>query len=365
MDYTQQKKGRATLKDIAKQAGVSVSTASLVLAGKGSERRISANVEKLVREAALQQDYAPNLLVRSIQRGRTHVLCLYNSFQNLERNDIYMDRISSAIERAAGRLHYDVLIHCDFERPVEDIYRALNGGRTDGLIFFGPKDDDPLLELLRNSRLPTVMLNHMDERGVISSVCDDMENGMRLLAAEFIRLGHTRIAAISGSQHTDALPRINILREELSAKGVHLPEAWIIPVKHYEAERAEEVLKMLLAEPDPPTAIFCWHDRLGYLFLEACDRLNILVPQQLSFVGYDCIHWPSTSRHILSSIDVDVDNLAEAAVYLLDEIIQGKLDRPIEQIFPVKLFNGDTLAAYIVREDAEYASTINTGNQYY
>src|SRR5689334_9952390 len=127
-DTASTRNGRATLKDIARSAGVSVSTASLVLAGKGSERRISSEVEQRVREAARQQDYAPNLLVRSMQRGRTHVLSFYSAFHNREPNDIYMDRISSAIERAAGPLHYDVLVHCDFSRPVEELYRSLNGG---------------------------------------------------------------------------------------------------------------------------------------------------------------------------------------------------------------------------------------------
>src|SRR5438067_338234 len=113
-EITTKKNGRTTLKDIALLAEVSVSTASLVLAGKGAERRISAEVELRVREVARQQDYSPNLLVHSLQQGRTHVISFYSAFHNRERNDLYMDRVATAIERAAGQRNYDVLVHCDF-----------------------------------------------------------------------------------------------------------------------------------------------------------------------------------------------------------------------------------------------------------
>lgn len=338
------KMGRTTLKQIARLAGVSVSTASLVLSGKGAERRISADAERRVREVAHQQDYAPNLLVHSIRHGRTHVLSFYSSFQNRERDDLYMDRVSSAIERAAGRLHYDVLVHCDFSCPVEDIYRALNGGRADGLIFFGPAKGGLLVERLRSSRLPTVLLNHADEKGVLSSIRDDMHAGMRQVADELVRLGHRRIAAISGAFGTDAQARIDVLRTRLALNGLSLPDRWVMPVKNNDLNRAEEVLQILLAEPEPPTALFCWHDRVGYLMLEACDRLGIAVPEQLSLIGYDGLHWPSATQHVLNSVAVDVDALAEAAVYRLDSIVQGKVWPPVSEVYPVSLVGGTTMA---------------------
>lgn len=337
--------GRTTLKQIARLAGVSVSTASLVLSGKGSERRISADAARRVQEVALQQDYAPNLLVRSIRHGRTHVLSFYSSFRNRERDDLYMDRISSAIERAAGQLHYDVLVHCDFSRPVDEVYHALNGGRADGLIFFGPAEGDPLVERLRSSRLPTVLLNRADEKGLLSSVREDMHAGMRLVAEELVRLGHTRIAAISGAPGTDARVRIDLLRDRLALQGLTLPDRWIVPVHHYDTDRAEEALRFLLSEPEPPTVLFCWHDRVGYLMLEACDRLGIPIPERLSLIGYDGLYWPSATRLVLNSVTVDVDTLAEAAVYLLDNIVQGKATPPVSEIYPVVLSGGTTLAS--------------------
>src|SRR5439155_25572927 len=94
--------GRSTLKEIAWEAGVSVSTASVVLSGKAAQRRISRAVQRRVQEVARQHDYSPNLLVRSLQEGRTHILSFYNAFGHRHRDDLHMDRLSTAIERAAG-----------------------------------------------------------------------------------------------------------------------------------------------------------------------------------------------------------------------------------------------------------------------
>ncbi|HLK16527.1 MAG TPA: LacI family DNA-binding transcriptional regulator, partial [Fimbriimonadaceae bacterium] len=83
---------------MAHRAGVSVSTVSLVLAGKADRRRIKQDTITRVRLAAEDLNYAPNLLTRSLRRGRTHVLSFYSTFRNREQADVYMDALSSAIE---------------------------------------------------------------------------------------------------------------------------------------------------------------------------------------------------------------------------------------------------------------------------
>src|SRR5882724_8190636 len=102
--------GRATLSDIATRAGVSVSTASLVLADKAKQRRLSDDVVERVRKVAAELDYAPNLLVHSLQRGRTDTLMFYNAFRKRTEQDLYMDRLSMAVEVAGGRHGFDILV---------------------------------------------------------------------------------------------------------------------------------------------------------------------------------------------------------------------------------------------------------------
>ncbi|MGQ9879755.1 MAG: LacI family DNA-binding transcriptional regulator [Armatimonadota bacterium] len=337
------RRARTTLSEVAKRAGVSRTTASLVLTGKASRHRISEETRQRVKKAAQELDYSPNLLVRSLQRGRTQVLSFFNAFRLRSVNDLYMDRLSTAIERAAGKLGCDVLVHCDFSRPPEETYRFLNGARADGLLLFAPLPDDPLLPLLRRSRLPVVLVNARDEEGILPSVRDDVESGMRQVAEALIRLGHRHVAAIieEGSDFRDAIPRIRLLQRYLRELGSDLPEERIVS---YWNEQTG-VLARLLSEPEPPTAIFCWRDWLAYRILEDCDRLSIEVPTQLSVIGYDGLHWAATTRHVAASVHVDRDRLAEAAVNLLHRIIIGEQETYADVAIPVRLQYGTTLDA--------------------
>lgn len=343
MSSPPRRKTRTTLDEVAKRAGVSRTTASLVLSGKAVAHRISEETHRRVKEAAQELDYSPNLLVRSLQRGRTHVLSFFNAFRLRTTNDLYMDRLSTAIERAAGKLGYDVLVHCDFSRPPEETYRFLNGGRADGVLLFAPLPDDPLLPLLRRSRLPVVLINARDSEGVLPSVRDDVESGMKQVAEALVALGHRYIAAIieEGSDFRDAVPRVRLLQRYLRTLGSDLPEHRILS---YWSE-GRKVLEHLFHESEPPTAIFCWRDWLAYRLLEDCDHLGAEVPVQLSVVGYDGLHWPSTTRHIAASVHVDLDALAEEAVHLLHQYIIGEREVYTDIAIPVKLRYGTTLDA--------------------
>lgn len=335
---------RPTLSDIASRAGVSITTASLVLTNKAKERYLSDDIIERVRKVAAELDYTPNLLVRSMQQGRTDTLVFYNAFRRRYEQDMYLDLLTVAIELAGGQHGFDILTHCVFNRTVEETYRHLNGGRCDGMLFFAPVPDDPLLPYLRNSRLPTVLINSVDVEGVLSYVKDDHMDGLRQVADALCGLGHRRIAALATAPNgnRDGETRIWMLRELLAARGVILPERWILrPTEDDEA--TEAALRFLVSEPSPPTAIFCWHDRLGYLILQQCEKMGISLPDQISIVGYDGIRWPAKSQHILASVKVDIESIAEAAVALLEQLINGHATGPVGKVLGVSLDHGTTL----------------------
>lgn len=334
-------RSRATLSQVAERAGVSVTTASLVLGGHSGKHRISEKTFQRVHEVATELDYVPNLLVRSLQRGRTGILSFVNAFRHRQHNDIYMDRLSTAIENSAGRSGYDVLIHCDFSRPPEETYRALNGGRADGVLFFAPLPDDPLLAWFQKSRLPVVLINTRDPANTLPSVKEDVHGGMRLVAESLLQAGHRRIAILmeEGSNFPDAHERAELLCGYLKPHGVLVPET-----RHVRIQRDQPMdISPLLASPDPPTALFCWRDRLAYWALEYCEQTGISVPDQLSIIGYDGIQWPATTRHIAASVQVDLERLADAAVSRLHQRINEVVEAPVEETLPVTFDFGTTL----------------------
>lgn len=318
-------KMRSKLTDVAALAGVSVSTVSLVLAGKGEAHRISEETNRRIHEAAATLNYAPSLLHRSVRRGRTNILSFYNSFRNRDSGDLYMDRISAAVEHAGGKHRYNVLVYCHFDQTVDETYKFLNGGLADGLILFAPGPDEPLLPLLRQSGLPTVLMNPRGPEGVLSTVVDDARHGMRLVAESLVEHGHRRVAIIT--QHTPGWPdpqiRETFLRSQLSELGIPAENIHLIIHRTATAEDADRMVAELLALPERPTALFAWNDRTAYSILEACLRVNIDVPRQLSIVGYDGIAWSTTSGQVVSSVSTAFEDMAGAAVEVLDLLIQG------------------------------------------
>lgn len=315
---------RTTLTEVARAAGVSPATASMVLSGKGEDVRIAHATAARVRAVAIDLDYSPNLLVRSLQQGSTGVLAFFSGFRFVAADDdAYMDRLNRVLEWAAGQRGHDLLIHCDYKRPADEIYRRINGGRADGLLLFAPRPDDPILALMRRSRLPCVLLNTRDPEGVLPSVKDDFEHGMDLVAEALIAHGHRRIACIHvGSEDSpDAAERISALDRRLEELGVIRPEGFTVNVRGRLAEAIEELVRL----PEPPTAIFCCTDHIAYHCLLALDRLGVEVPERISVVGYDGVRWPFDVRHRAASVIVDFKAQATAAVeMLLDGHESGK-----------------------------------------
>ena len=164
---------------------------------------------------------------------------------------------------------------------------------------------------------------------------------MELITQELLALGHQRIAIFKdgAGESRDSHTRVELLRANLLRSGIPVPDQWVLAAK----EDAREVISRLMAEPEPPTAIVCWHDRLAYGVLASCDKLGIQVPQQLSIVGYDGLHWPSSTRHISASVNVHQPTLARMAVRLLDDYINGYEGPLREEVLPVTFTAGTSL----------------------
>ncbi|CEK16401.1 transcriptional regulator, LacI family [Chthonomonas calidirosea] len=332
---------RATLAQVAKRAGVSKTTASFVLTGKADQHRISEEVLMRVRQAAIELDYVPNRLVHSLRRGATRILSFYNGFRNRSADDLYLDIFTSAIERAAGKRGYDILIHCDFSRtPIEE-YRHLNGGVVDGVLLWAPRRHDPLLPYLRRSRLPTVLVSRFDPEGVLPGVCDDMDSGIQQLTERLYRLGHRDVAILAelSGRLYETEERIEKMQTALRTHGVEVPPERIID---YHGDMTGP-LRQLLCSSCPPTALFCWRDRLAYWVVEICESLGVKIPEQLSVVGYDGLYWPAATRHRVTSVKVDLNALADASVALLVDYVEGREVDTHQKVIPVTILEGTTL----------------------
>lgn len=333
-------RSRAKLRDVARLAGVSPGTASLVLSGKAEDRRIAEETHRRILAAAKELNYAPSLLHRSVRRGRTHILSFYSTFQNREPGDVYMDRLATAIEHAGGRHGFNVLVHCVFDADPAENHRYLNGGFADGVILFGPSADDPLVELLREGSLPVVLFNPEHMESALPSVLVDETGGLTDLADALFDAGHRRLVTIGPEQDRMGFVarRFETIQARYRERGVDVSDAPTVR----RGETARETIERILASPTKPTAIFAWHDRLAYWLLEGCLELGVRVPEDLSIVGFDGIVWPSKTPHVVTSVHCSIEELGHRAVRLLARLVEGG-DGPRTETLPARYLPGTTL----------------------
>ncbi len=326
-------------------AGVSVSAASVALSGKAVARRISPDAIERVKTAAAALDYSPNLLVRSIQRGRTNVISFLSGFRQLGNQDRYMDTLMSCIEHACGAVGYDLLVSCNFKRTPEEMYRAITGGLSDGLIFFAPSVDDAMLPFLRSSRFPVVLVNGNDAHAIVPSVSDDVDAGMRSVANRLVALGHRNIAVLTNTQtlQRDADHRVRALCERVREHGLHIARNWVVDIPEASQSNVFRAMDGLMEGATRPSALFCWHDLVGYRVLDYCEANAIDVPSELSIIGYDGIRWPTQSRHVLASVEVDLAELANTAVSMLHSRISQESPEYLRALIPTTMTVGTTI----------------------
>ncbi len=251
-----------------------------------------------------------------------------------------MNRLSAAIGDAGGKLGYDILVHTNFQRSTKETYDFLNGGLADGLVLFGPSADEPLLPLLRDSNLPTVIIGPRRDDTSLATVLDDEVLGVRMIADALVENGHQVIAAIveAPGGNLDPTGRLRRLQAELAARGVTMDSQNVFVWR----DTPEDTLKQLLALEPRPTAVFVWHDRTAYRVVETCESMGLNIPGDLSIIGYDGLVWPSTSGHIVTSVLVPLDEMAEAGVSLLHRMIEGA-NGPVSITLPVQFLPGTTI----------------------
>ncbi len=323
---------RTRLADVANQAGVSIATASQALNGKPGQYRISADVVQKVQETARELGYAPNRLVRSMQGRQTQILRGGNGYRTRTPQDVYMNTLNTALERAAGSRGYDLLIHCDFSRSPQEIHEHLNGGIADAVLFFAPRANDPLLALLRDSRLPTVLIGGQLD-GVLHQITSDARSGIREAAEHLVRLGHREIRVLADDDTPEFQERVSLLRRELGLLGVTLPENCLC---------TREEIPALLAGPAPFTALFCPRDSLAYHLLDYCAEQGICVPEQFSVVGYDGLPWETRTGHTVASVRVNIEAMAEVAIERAIALLRGEA-LPALYSLPTDFLEGTTL----------------------
>jgi len=307
-----------TIKDVAKQAGVSHSTVSRALHGSPL---ISDETIERIRQIALEMGYFPSAAARSLKTNRSRALGVIVS--NID--DPFLSEILQGIEEVAQGHGYSMLMAAsqrDSDRE-QTIVQDMRKRQVDGLIIcsasFSAKQRRNLLEY----GIPIVVVNNQAAEEYRYSIYHDDVDGSRQVTRHLIELGHKRIAYLGNSlSGRTTLDRLTGFRQEMESAGLDIPNEYVFEVPGSGPEDGFNALNHFLDLPDRPTALFCFNDMLAIGVLKGLHSAGIRVPGDFSVVGFDNIVFSAYTNPALTTLDQPKRYIgAEAA-----RLILGLLD---------------------------------------
>jgi LacI family transcriptional regulator len=301
----------ATIRDVARSAGVSIATVSRVFNGSS---RVSEPTASRVWSAASDLDYWPNSAARSLT---THCS---NAFGVL-LPDLYGEFFSEVIrgiDHAAHRQNYQILISSSHANADEIVGAAkCMRGRIDGFIIMASDTESAGGIHQIAERFPVVLLNPCRQVDGCSSISLANFAGAQAVVEHLLGLGHREIAIIKGPPgNIDAEERLRGYRQALLRAGLSPSPSLEFPGDFTELSglRAAD---MLLQRSPRPTAVFTANDCMAVGFLSALHRAGLEVPGALAVVGFDDTTIARYLSPPLTTVHVDTYELGSRAVQLL------------------------------------------------
>ncbi|MET0480496.1 MAG: LacI family DNA-binding transcriptional regulator [Mycetocola sp.] len=270
------------IRDVAAQAGVSLATVSHALSGGG---QLSDSTRERVRSIAADLNYTPNRLASGLRSKRSQII----GFVSDEISTTpYAGRVLlGAQEAAADNDQVLMIVNTNSNLGVESrSIDALLQHSVDGIVYarmYHQTVDLP--EALRG--VPTVLLDASSSELELSSVVPDEEGAARAAVEHLIGAGHRRIGFLS---NVDDIPathgRMAGYRATLAAHGIPFDES-MVTTSSSTTGPGREAAERLLANPEPPTALFCFNDRMAMGAYQAAQLAGLRIPDDLSIVSVD------------------------------------------------------------------------------
>jgi LacI family transcriptional regulator len=309
---TRSKSRGPTIHDVARAAGVSTATVSNVLRGT---RYVGPELQQRVQDATAALQYSPNSVAASLRERRSRTI-------GVVVPDITMGLFPAIVRRLAKRAaftDYQLILADSQEDPgwERERVRALIRRKIDGLIAIPCRDDSPMLEDVRQSGIPTVLLDRVSKGTDFDHVLLDNVAAAREGTRHLISLGHRHILLLASD------PALRNVRERIEGYREALAEADlsgcenVLVAGHNEAERARQVLMPVLVGPGRPSALFAVTQTMTIGALQTLWEAGLELPKDLSLLAFDDSEWFTALKPFVSTLRQPTDDFADQAWAML------------------------------------------------
>ncbi len=306
-----------TIKDLAREAGVSHTTVSRALHGHPG---IAQSTVARINDLAHSMGYVPSATARGLKNRRTRALGVIVS--NIE--DPFWGEVMQGVDDTLHPAGYSLFVastHRDRQREREVVQEMIQRG-VDGVILLAPQFSAEQSHVMTSYGLPIAMVNNQGAGETPYLIYNDDLFGIRLITRHLIDLGHTRVAYLGnriGGSTNDA--RLAGFLGEMHAAGLSVPPELIYMVPSSTPEGGEQGGRYLLGLPALPEAVVCYNDYLAVGLYRAFQNAGVRIPQDVSVTGFDDITISAYLSPPLTTLHQDKYALgAGAARMLLDNL---------------------------------------------
>jgi DNA-binding LacI/PurR family transcriptional regulator len=319
-----------TIRDVARRASVSISTASRILSNSTTEKYAEATQAKVLR-ASLELGYRPNFAARALVSGQTRIVAaVFPRIYDTPFTALASLQILSGIEAFCSENGYHTLLSSPriVDGKVDPGFtNMLAGGYPDGVIIDSHFQIDPVMVVLDQFRLPTVVLGPSPHPYRLQS--DNFCGGMMLME-HIIQLGHRKIGIIGLPDGVSPAADLRLKGIRAKAEEHGLDFDGLARVNgRFSADSGAAAAAELLAIDPKLTALVALNDRMALGAIRQLQKIGYAVPERISVIGYDDLPQSNESHPPLTTINQQLSRWGELAMNMLLELIEGQEPEPI------------------------------------
>ncbi|GGI95596.1 LacI family DNA-binding transcriptional regulator [Paenibacillus hunanensis] len=312
------------IKDVARRAGVSVTSVSRVLNG---EKYVSEDILNRVNQAIEELNYSPSYIARSLKKQKTNTIGVI--VPDLTSN--FYSTILSSIEEAASKYGYNLIV-CNIAENLGKELKYLHifqEMRVEGIIIMHEKTNEDIVNFIRNATMPILFSSvQSPDADFISVLIDDYQAAYD--ATEYlIRSGHTAISYLGGDLEdvTSGQNRYNGFRDALRKHDITIPEEYV-KFGDYKLPSGHRLMGELLALAQPPTVVFAASDDMAVGALNCVLDQGLRVPEDVSIMGFDGSTITDIVRPSITSMQQPIYEMGQVSLENLHRLIIRDKQRP-------------------------------------
>ncbi len=308
-----------TIKDIAREAGVSTNTVSRALNDKPD---VSAHTRAHILSIAKRLNYSPNYLAKSLISKHTRTLGVVVT----DNANPFYAQVIKGIEDTARRNGYNIIL-CNTNEESEREGEALNllrEKRVDGILITPVQKNREYLKALANLDIPFVLVNRHPREFLSDYVVNDNVAGGSLALGRLIGIGRRRLAYISGpATISSAQERLEGCRQAIAQKGSGAEVELIVKQADLKMEDGYRAMRDLLDREPAPDGVFAYSDLLAIGAMRAIHESGRRIPQDIALVGYDDIDFARYLEVPLTTVKQPRYRIGREAAGILIDKLEG------------------------------------------